>query len=501
LVEPREDGAGGLATRLANLLPVGVSRRDPFGDLTFANAAWRRMAGLGDGPVSTDAWRQAIHSEDRERVVAVWAALPAMGGDLRLDYRVRREDGTVRWLVEGAVAERDAAGRCLGYLGTLMDVTDARELAARLDRSRRLEALGQLAGGVAHDFNNLLMIVLANAEILEELAERGDVIAGERVGRIARTLLNAAERGAGLTRTLLGFARTGKPHVETLDANRHLAELGEMLRRSLGGAVTLVFDLAAEPDLIEVDPAQFDTAILNLALNARDAMPDGGTLVLATAGRAGEVVLSLSDTGSGMTPEVAARAVEPFFSHGRPPSRGGLGLSIVQNVVEQAGGTLHLDTAPGRGTVVTLRFPAGCADAAQGPPVSSPMPDARARRLLVVDDIPPVLAIMADQARRLGFAVETAATAEEALARMTSGEAFDVLLSDIELGPGLDGIGLAREATRQWPDLRVLLTTGNPMGARGDGLEPDLPPVLVKPFSQRDLAGALRDLLETPAPG
>jgi len=493
------DGGCGPFDRLAALLPIGFSRRDPAGHLTFANAAWRRMAGVGDGPLSTEAWRQAIHPEDRARVAAGWAAALADGRPLRLDYRVRRAGGATRWLAEGAVAECDVAGECLGFVGTLTDTTDARELEARLGRSRRLEALGQLTGSVAHDFNNLLMIVLANAEILDEVTERGEALPAERVRRIARTLFNAADRGAGLTRTLLGFARSRDGQVEgrseSVALNRHLAGLGDLLRRSLGATVSLAFDLAAEPDLVEIDPIQFDIAMINLALNARDAMPEGGAVVLATARRADGIAVSLTDTGSGMAPEVAARAVEPFFTHGRPAERGGMGLSIVQSVIERAGGTLRIETASRQGTAVTLLLPASRAEAVQRDPVPAVLAGAAGLRLLVVADLAPVLAVMAGQAARLGFAVATAATAEAALARLDAGERFDLLLSDIELGPGRDGVSLAREAKARFPHLGILLTTGNPLGPVGESRAGDVAPVLLKPFSQRQLAVALNRLL------
>ena len=404
----------------------------------------------------------------------------------------------MRWLVEGVVAERDADRRLLGFLGTLADMTDARELEARLGRSRRLEALGQLAGGIAHDFNNLLMIMLANAEILEELAERDEAPPAERVRKIARTLLNAADRGAGLTRMLLGFAQARVGQVEgrtqTVALNRHLAGLGDLLRRSLGATVTLALDLAADPDRVEIDAAQFDIAVVNLVLNARDAMPEGGAVVLATQCLPDGIAVSLSDTGSGMAPEIAARAVEPFFTHARPAARGGMGLSIAQGVAERAGGTLRIATAPGLGTTVTLHFPASRAEADQL--VREPQGPAGAPglRLLVVDDLAPVLAVMAKQASRLGYTVATAATAEAAMARLDAGERFDLLLSDIELGPGRDGVSLAQEARARFPDLRILLTTGNPLGPDGEGRPEDVAPVLLKPFSQRELAEALSGL-------
>ncbi len=500
---------------LAETAPTGIYRMDASGSVVFANEIWRRTMALASLPVVAEVWRSAVHADDAERVGTARSDALSSGRDLREEYRVRRPDGSVRWVVDAATPERDSAGVVAGFVGTLADVTEKREIEARLEQSRRLEALGQLTGGVAHDFNNLLMIVLGNAEMLEDLANRGGEIKPERLLKLARTILNAAERGTWLTQNLLGFARRRSVRPEKVAVNARLQDLGELLRRNLGGKISLVFDLSAERDEVMVDVTQLENAVINVALNARDAMADGGRMTIATRNlvvgvppRPGDgdlapgryVAIAIADTGTGMTPEVASRAIEPFFTTKGDRQSSGMGLSLAYGVVKQAMGELRIDTAPGRGATVSLILPlldasppAGQKSAPFRDDIVRPEPLAGRPRVLVVDDDPPVLSVMTQQLQRLGCEAIGASSADAALRLLLADQSIALMFSDIDLGSGQDGFALAREARRLKPSLKVLLTTGKPID-RGEA--EDHPPILPKPFTQRDLADKLREVLE-----
>ncbi len=499
---------------LAETAPTGIYRMDAAGTIVFVNEVWRKITSLGAVPLGAVVWREALHPDDRDRVVEAWGETLGRGQDLRQEYRVRRPDGGVRWVVDTAAPERDLEGGLIGFVGTLTDITEKREIEARLEQSRRLEAIGQLTGGIAHDFNNLLMIVLGNAEMLEDLANRGGEIKPERLLRLARTVLNAAERGAALTQNLLGFSRRRSVRPEKVSVHRRIQELGELIRRNLGGGITLVFDLSAERDEIMIDVAQLENAMINIAFNARDAMASGGQMTISTrtlaigtpsSPESGELpggrylALVIADTGTGMPPEVLSRAIEPFFTTKPEGQASGLGLSLAYGVVKQAGGEIRIDSEPGRGTAVTLILPLVEAAATVGPsdePVvvqpAAPAVAVRRPRVLVVDDDGPVLTVMSAQIERLGCETVGASSAEAALRLLAADRPFDLLFSDIDLGSGRDGFALASEAKTLRPDIRIMLTTGK-LVERGDSDE--TLPILPKPFTLRELEERLRDVL------
>ncbi len=500
---------------LAETAPTGIYRMDAAGTIVFVNEVWRRITSLGPLPLGAVAWREALHPDERDRVVQAWDEALGRGQDLRQEYRVRRPDGGVRWVADTAAPELDLEGGLTGFVGTLTDITEKREIEARLEQSRRLEAIGQLTGGIAHDFNNLLMVVLGNAEMLEDLANRGGEIKPERLLRLARTLLNAAERGSALTQNLLGFSHRRSVRPEKISVHRRIQDLGELIRRNLGGGITLVFDLSAERDEIMIDMTQLENAVINLALNARDAMPSGGRMTIATRTLAigapsrpdtGELpagpylALAIADTGNGMPPEVLSRAIEPFFTTKPEGQASGLGLSLAYGVVKQAGGEIRIESEPGRGTTVTLILPL-VEDSATLENSNAPMvvqPDALAAkasrpRVLVVDDDGPVLSVMSAQLQRLGCETVGASSAEAALRLLAADRPFDLLFSDIDLGSGRDGFTLASEAKTIRPDIRIMLTTGK-LVERGDADE--TLPILPKPFTLRELEERLRDVLD-----
>ncbi|MGH6928828.1 MAG: ATP-binding protein, partial [Dongiaceae bacterium] len=338
---------------------------DAGGQCIYVNGPWLEYTGrtmlqeIGRGFVD------GIHLDDRARVLADEQRAIERRAVLATEYRLRRGDGGYRWFLVTAAPRftDDGDGEYIGHLGILIDVTERRDLEERMREMQRLDAIGQLTEGVAHDFNNLLTVVLSNAESLLALARDES-----RQASLLRMIRSAAERGAGLTQRLLAFARRQPLQPQPTDLNRLLARLEDALRRAVGERVAV--SCVHRPGLWRalVDPVPLEAALLNLALNARDAMPDGGTLTIAASNRrtdeAGEdlppghyVALAVADTGIGMSAEIRRRAIEPFFTT-KPHGQGtGLGLSMVYGFAKQSRGTAVIDSAIGRGTTVTLFLP------------------------------------------------------------------------------------------------------------------------------------------------
>lgn len=389
--------------------------------------------------------------------------------------------------------------------------TVAHVLAATLQRDRtqqqlahaqRLEAVGQLTGGIAHDFNNLLTMISGNLQLLEaELDDRPDA-------QLAiASALRAVGRGSALTSKLLAFARRQRLSPRAIQPRQLLGDLGLMLKRTLGEQVDVEVELAEDVPLAFADPAQLDAALLNLALNARDAMPRGGSLKLtARAGRveqaAGEarpgdyVVFGVADTGHGMSAEVRARAFEPFYTTKAAGKGSGLGLSMVYGFVKQSGGHLEVDSQPGQGTRIALYLPVAPASLPAEP--SGPAAASRgSETVLVVEDEPEVRQIAVAFLRGLGYRVLSAGNAQEALDLLDRATDVRLLFSDVVLGPGPDGGELARSAQALKPALKVLLTSGFERSAEEHPTAASAYPLLRKPYLREDLAQAVRQILDS----
>ncbi len=511
-------------------------------DLRTGEVNWdertRAMWGVTpDARVTEEAFWAGVHPDDRDRVREVFAATRAGGhpGPHEVEHRVvSLADGTER-----QVASRwrlaMANGRPARVVGTRVDVTaqrraaevlarshaelerlveertaelrrsisERRELQERIRRTERLDALGQLTGGVAHDFNNLLTAVLGGAEEILDA-----VPTGHPLREPAETILAGAERGAELTRRLLAFAREQPLKPRDLDVGAALAGMRGLLRRVAGDGVELRLKLpapGAPPLVARTDPVQLETAVLNLVANARDAMPQGGPLTISAAPRrVGEdaggltvgayVVVSVSDHGTGMPPEVLARAMEPFFTTKEVGRGTGLGLSIVYGFAQQSGGTAEIESAPGEGTTVRLLLPAAQAAsevASTEPPTVQP---GQGEGILVVEDDPLLRAQLGMQLTTLGYRPELTVDAASALARLRAGVRLDLLLTDAVLPGGMSGMQLAREAAALRPGIALLLVGGD----GGAAAEPGgvARRVLRKPYRRSELAAALRAALD-----
>jgi PAS domain S-box-containing protein len=377
-----------------------------------------------------------------------------------------------------------------------------RLIEEQLHQSQKMESVGQLTGGIAHDFNNLLMVASGNLEPIEEAAVDG------RVRQFAETARRAVDRGAKLTGQLLAFSRRRRLNPRLVNANELISEFQGLIRQAVGGACEVKLLTDGPLWLCHVDSALLETALLNLALNARDAMPDGGVLKIETrnlvidegvaAGRlpGSYVVVSVTDTGCGMPPEVRDRVFEPFFTTKEVGKGTGLGLSMVYGFVRQSGGYIAVDSAPDAGTTVALYLPKATQEPdAEVNAIPTQAIPGGSERILVVDDNEDLLKVTSAKLTAFGYRVHCARNGAEAIEIFRSGQEFDLLFSDVVMPNGMNGVELAREARRLSKGIKILLTSGY----AGDVLERhgavDEFPIIDKPYRLADLARRLRSIL------
>lgn len=463
---------------------------------TFLSGAVREITGYESQEFldQPDLGSNSIHPDDVAMVVEeVSAALRT--GSYACEFRFKCADGRFRRFQDHGILAPASEGQPREIWGAILDVTERRSLEEQLAQARKMEAVGQLTGGVAHDFNNLLTVILGNAEMLAERREDE----AKRSLRI-EAVRTAADRGRTLTRQLLAFARRQHLNPAPRDVNALISAFVPLLRQAVGESMRVECRLSEGEMCAVIDSAQLETALLNLAVNAHDAMPAGGALTIATRQVADDlglwVEVEVADTGPGMTAEIRDHAFEPFFTTKEIGLGSGLGLSQVYGFVSQSGGDLRLDTAPGEGAVFKLRLPAAPADASgAGAAAAAPLPLGGSEVVLLVEDDANVLALAQDMLKALGYRVLTAMDAAEAIAVLKEHPEVDALFSDVTMPGGVTGIGLARQARRLRPNLRILLTSGFVADAAGAGAGFAM---LDKPFESEGLATALRAVLDAP---
>jgi PAS domain S-box-containing protein len=420
--------------------------------------------------------------------------------------RLRQTDATGKTItVDGHwTLLRDESGKPAGVLKIHTDVSERVELETRLTQSQKLEAIGQLTGGIAHDFNNLLTVIIGNADtLIEELADRSELLP------LAEMIRTAGERGASLTGHLLAFARRQALEPRTVDPNVVINGMRELLRRTLGENIELSVR-QADVSMISVDPAQFEAAVLNLCINARDAMPGGGKLILETsnvvldqhyAEQRVDVVpgayvrISISDTGTGMSTADVARAFEPFFTT-KPRGKGtGLGLSMVYGFVKQSGGHVAIYSELGHGTVVKLYLPQ-TTERPEPSAIAKPNESARGESILLVEDDDLVRTHALQLLKSLGYRVAVASSGPEALEELRKGEPCDLLFTDVIMPGGMTGPQLAEAALALRPGLRVLYASGYTENAivHHGRVDPGVN-LLHKPYRKQELAAKLRAVI------
>nr|WP_295372210.1 PAS domain S-box protein [uncultured Sphingosinicella sp.] len=516
-------------------VPMWVTKLDR--KRSFVNMAYAEFLGVSYDEACDYDWRARIHPEDVERVVSESLAGEATLEPFALEARYLRHDDQWRWLRSVSQPRWDSDGEHVGFIGVAHDITEAKEaehklreinetlekrvaertadLSAALDRlqsevserlraeealrqAQKMEAVGQLTGGIAHDFNNLLTPIMGGLELIAMRTT------DERLKRMAAAALESARRGAKLTGQLLAFSRIQRIAIAPVPVNDIVANMKELLRHSIGTAIKMETQLAEDAGYGLCDANQLENAILNLAINARDAMPDGGTLGISTDRTAtkGEpdlapgdyVRISITDTGQGMEPEVLARATEPFFST-KPLGKGtGLGLAQVYGIARQSGGTVRISSQPGQGTIVRLLVPAVRPDQVVARSDDAELdyhadPAAEGVRILVIDDDQDVRAFLSAALEGLGYSVFEAEDGVSGLKKVNE-LSPDIVLLDYAM-PHMNGADVARQVRQSHPHLPIIFVTGYAESGQLEAALGGEVPLLRKPFTVAQLGAAI----------
>ncbi len=460
-----------------------------------------------------ESWTERLHPDDKEQALAtIYDTLNSDRDRLHCLYRFMRKDNSIAIVEEHGFVIRDKDGVALRLIGGMTDITQKRQLEEQLSHAQRLQTVGELTGGVAHDFNNLLTVIQGNAELLAE----DDTLDIEQRPLVAM-ISDASQRAAELVRRLLAFARKQPLTPQATDVVELINNIQALVRQAVPERISLKLITEASLPAVTIDPPQLESAVLNLCLNARDAMPDQGKLLIEVGqcdldtdyvqqhpeAEAGHyVTVSISDTGTGMSAEVRARAFDPFFTT-KPGGQGsGLGLSMVYGFIKQSGGHISIYSEPGNGTTVRMYLPANIGSVgaeAHDNIVAGPMALASGRVLLVEDE-PLVRQYAEKQFEALGFDVISAAHANEALSILKHSAPFDLLFTDVMMGDGMNGPELANAARQLQPDLKVLFTSGyteNAMLRQGRLVAGAH--LLGKPWRREDLTHKLEKMQNTGA--
>jgi PAS domain S-box-containing protein len=476
---------------------------------TYVGPQSMRLLGISQEEWGTVGWWQEhMHPEDSATMDALEQVMTRRGQDYVLEYRMIAAQDRIVWIRDIVHIEIDEHGHKILY-GMAIDITESKEKERQLNEAQRLQAIGQLTGGIAHDFNNLLAVILGTSELMEERSKSDPALR-----RTVEQIAAAAERGAALTQRLLAFSRRQALRPSETDLNGLVRDLQPLLEGTLGEKIAIESRLA--PDLARtlIDPNQVESALLNLAINARDAMPEGGRLTIETRNtviQPGDsirsdsmqpgayVVLSVTDTGVGMTQEVRARAFEPFFTTKDVGKGSGLGLSTIYGFARQSAGHVSIDSELGKGTAVHIYLPQFSeVGSVEAKPSDTGVPKGD-ETVLIVEDDPSVRRVVAGMVASLGYETHEASDGADALQRLERNGRFDLVLTDVVMPGEIGGRELAQTVIRRWPHTRVLLTSGY-AGKEADlgGQVDECTHVLAKPYRKIELARKIREVLQTP---
>ncbi len=490
-----------------SIVDYAIYMLDPEGHVSSWNPGAERIKGFSAEEIIGKHFSVFYTEEDRKAGIPA-RVLETARNDGKFEgeaWRVRR-DGSRFWASVVVDRINDEKGQLVGFAKITRDMTEKREAQLRLEESReqlfraqKMEALGQLTGGLAHDFNNLLTAILGASDLASRNLDKPD-----KLKRMLEGIRGSAQRGASLTRQLLAFARAQPLEIKSVDVRRFLNDMTTLLRPSLKTDIEIVIETNDQLWHVEADAGALELALLNLAFNARDAMKEGGKLRISATnqllhgepeGLRGEhVALSVSDTGTGMSPETTERVFEPFFTTKSFGQGTGLGLSQVFGFVKQLGGAITVESKLGKGSTFTLYLPA--TRNAQSAGVTKANGRRALGRILIVEDDELVAELAAGMLSELGFETMITHSAKEALDRLIREDRPKLLFSDIVMPGGISGIELAERVRARFPELPILLTTGYSEevgGAHGF-------PVLQKPYEMETLAGALRRVLKRQLP-
>jgi PAS domain S-box-containing protein len=467
---------------------------------TFVSGDLKAMTGfsLDDVAERPSIWAERLHADDRDRVLAAIEARRRSGRS-SIEYRWQCADGTYKHFLDQAVLLRDAEGQPIEFAGTLTDISEQRSLESQLIQAQKMDAIGKLTGGIAHDFNNLLAAVIGGLGLLEKRAQLE-----EEQRRVLGMTKRAAEQGSELVRRLLAFARRQKLEPQSIDIDSLRDAVSDLLTHTLGGLVDIEWQITEGAWNAFADQAQLELALVNLIINARDAMPNGGTVTISASNHKltsdefnglphGEYVrIAVGDTGTGISREDLGKVMEPFFTTKEVGKGSGLGLSMVYGFAKQSNGAFAIESEVGRGTTAELWLPRGSAEARElAPPVERKRTGSTLKlRLLLVDDHAEVRSTTAAVLEDLGHEVVEATNGAEALKVMTNGDCnFDLLITDYAM-PHQSGTEFLREARKLCPDVPALIVTGyaetDAIGDRPVNVE-----ILLKPFTPTALEATI----------
>ncbi len=488
--------------------PTLICRRNAPASCDYCNKSWLEFTGRAVEQELGGGWLEGLHPDDRERFLKAATEAFAARRPFEMEYRLRRHDGQYRWFLDLSRPFHGPDGSSAGYLSSCYDITEHKRLEEQLRQAQKMEAIGRLAGGVAHDFNNLLTAISGYASFARDALPAG-AEAREDIGQV----LMAAERASELTRQLLTFSRRQPTLPSIVNLNEALINLSKMLRRLISEDIELVAVPAADLGAVRVDAGQVEQVLVNLVVNAGDAMPSGGRLTIETAnvtldaeyaqGHVGVApgdycMLAVSDTGCGMTDEVKARLFEPFFTTKEPGKGTGLGLATCYGIVRQNDGHIWFYSEPGKGTTFKIYFPRLRQAAAEPRPGDEEALQASgAQTVLLVEDDPAVRSFAARVLRETGYLVLEAATGTEALAVAggQGGRPIHLLVTDVVM-PEMGGEELVRRLQVTYPELRALYISGYTANAvMHNGTLHEGVAFLQKPFTLATLARKVREAL------
>jgi signal transduction histidine kinase/ActR/RegA family two-component response regulator len=444
-------------------LPIILFARDLGEDFTpprIIGGDLERMTGYSVPP-SLDQWREHLHPGDRERLSDAYARLPGEGS-CAVEYRWRATSGEWRHFLEQSTVFTDAAGGPSEIIGSILDVTQQKSLEAQLVHAGKLDALGRLTGGVAHDFNNLLAAILGGIHVLDRR-----VTLGEREQRVVKEMRHAAEQGAELVRRMMAFSRQQELTPTSVDPASLCDSVAGLVGHALGGTVVINWKCAKSPVNLYIDRGQLELALMNLIINARDAMPEGGEIevsiepIRSSDGKPEAVRVRVTDEGVGIPADILSRVTEPFFTTKESGKGTGLGLSMVAGFAHQSGGTLEIQSAPGKGTEIDLVLPATEAPAS----LAAVLQDSQGswlagKTVLLIDDDDSVRVVLAEQLRDLGAQVDEFAGGRAAIAAVRSDpDRYELVLSDFAM-PKVNGVEALGEIARLAPHVECVLMTG-----------------------------------------
>ncbi len=512
---------------MAQAMPNHVWTAAPDGTLDWFNQQVYDYSGAAKGSLNGTGWTSLVYPDDLERSGAQWLAALGAGEGYETEFRLRRADGAWRWHIARAVPVKDGAGTVLRWIGTNTDIDDQKNAETLLEtrlqersqalalseealrQAQKMEAVGQLTGGIAHDFNNLLQGITGALDRVQNRIAQGRF---NDVDRFLKAAVESANRAAALTHRLLAFSRRQTLDPRSTDTNRLIGGMEELIRRTMGPNVQVEVVGAGGLWPVRVDSSQLENSLLNLCINARDAMPEGGKLTIETANKwlderaarerelpPGQYVsLCVTDTGTGMAPEVAARAFDPFFTT-KPLGQGtGLGLSMIYGFVRQSGGQVRIYSEEGQGTTMCLYFPRHMGAVEEDAPQGIEMMERGfGETVLVVDDEQTVRMLIAEVLSESYYNIIEAGDGPSALKVLETGRRIDLMITDVGLPGGMNGRQVADAARVMRKDLKVLFITGYAENAAvGNGhLDPGME-ILAKPFAMSTLANKVREMIE-----